>query len=121
MKVREYEMKIRKLLFFCLLLPMFFLPAKGRELGRLFFTPEYRAILDRQRQSSGKGEAPLSINGVVTRSSGRRTVWINGLAQDDPQLPVSEIRVGDTLDPHTGKSADLLNGGKIQIKPAPLR
>ncbi len=59
-------------------------------LGRLFFTTERRAALERQRllniQESQaqlvEGEN-LTINGVVQRSSGKRTTWINGSAQND--------------------------------------
>ena len=55
-------------------------------LGRLFFTPEKRQLLDRQRdlnvqaQQETPEDPTLTINGVVTRSSGKRTVWINGVA-----------------------------------------
>ena len=51
------------------------------QLGRLFFTPERRQNLDRLRQLNiqEQQEIPedtaLTINGVVTRSSGKRTVW----------------------------------------------
>ncbi len=122
-------------------------PAQAdEELGRLFFTPERRQILDRQRQLNiqEKQEIPedptLTINGVVTRSGGKRTVWINGVAQNDNEKPSgvavtpnrrepgkvvvqpgdsapASAKVGDTVNRNTGEAADLLGGGKISIKP----
>jgi len=59
-------------------------------LGRLFFTPERRAALERQRllniqesQAQLVEGANLTVNGVVQSSSGKRTTWINGTAQND--------------------------------------
>ncbi|WP_301102179.1 hypothetical protein [Propionivibrio sp.] len=115
------------------------------DLGRLFFTPERRQNLDRQRQLNiqEKQEIPedptLTINGVVTRSSGKRTVWINGVAQNENEKqsgvvvttsrkepgrvvvqatdsPSGKARVGDTVNRNTGEATDLLNGGRISTK-----
>lgn len=117
-------------------------PAPAEELGRLFFTPERRQALDRQRQLNlpDRREIPedptLTINGVVTRSSGKRTVWINGIEQDEKDIgsgiavtpsranpgkvvvqpdgaPASRASVGDTINRNTGETADLLGGGVI--------
>ena len=118
------------------------IPASSEELGRLFFTPERRQTLDRQRQFNiqERKEIPedptLTINGVVTRSSGKRTVWINGVAQDEKDIgsgtavtpnranpgrivvqpeggPAARARVGDTVNRNTGETADLLGGGAV--------
>ena len=115
------------------------------QLGRLFFTPERRQNLDRLRQLNiqEQQEIPedtaLTINGVVTRSSGKRTVWINGVTQNendmagsvsvtpnrrDPakvtvhvsETPLATAKVGDTVDRDTGEATDLLNGGRIGTK-----
>lgn len=115
------------------------------ELGRLFFTPERRQNLDRQRQLNiqEKQEIPedptLTINGVVARSNGKRTVWINGIAQNEKDThsgvtikpdrrnpgkvtvqaedsPAGKAKVGDTVNRNTGESTDLLNGGSITLK-----
>lgn len=56
----------------------------AEELGRLFFTPEQRAQLEYGRQQSD--DAPdsarsLSVDGIVQRHGGERTVWINGVPQ----------------------------------------
>ena len=110
-------------------------------LGRLFFTPERRLNLDRQRQMNiqTRPEAPedptLTINGVVTRSTGKRTVWINGVSQNENEPPgnvsvipsrteparlnvntgqaASNARVGDTINRNTGEATDQLGGGTI--------
>ncbi|MGH8727817.1 MAG: hypothetical protein ACREV9_06600 [Burkholderiales bacterium] len=72
-------------------------------IGRLFFTPEQRALLDNARQQKIKvGEEPepaavaaveppsappppenLSINGLIYRSDGTSTVWINNKPVND--------------------------------------
>ena len=111
-------------------------------LGRLFFTPERRQILDRQRQMNiqTRPETPedptLTINGVVARSSGKRTVWINGVAQNENDLPgdvsvipnrkeparvivntgqasTANARIGETINRTTGEASDLLGDGTI--------
>jgi hypothetical protein len=56
-------------------------------LGRLFFSPEQRAELDRQRllarEREGQPETPPlpRLTGEVRRSSGRRTLWLDGRPQ----------------------------------------
>jgi hypothetical protein len=132
-----------------LLLAIALTPAARAEetLGRLFFTPERRQALDRQRQlniqdSKQVVEDPtLTINGMVTRSSGKRTSWINGAAQNENEmsggtviiprkkergvvevqggdLPAATARIGETVNRNTGEARDLLNDGRIVIKPS---
>jgi hypothetical protein len=121
-------------------------PAAAQEPGRLFFTPERRQALDRQRESSlvehreATEEPALTIDGVVVRGSGRRTVWINGVAHDGEGLPVTperanpgrvvvrtpdgldaEAGVGDTVDRNTGETVGLLGDGQIRIRSVPRR
>lgn len=136
----------RPLLVFLLLAAFTPIPAGSEELGRLFFTPERREMLDRQRQFNiqERKEIPedptLTINGVVTRSSGKRTLWINGVAQDETNIgsgaavtpnranpgkvvvqpegaPAARASVGDAVNRNTGESTDILGGGKILITP----
>lgn len=61
-------------------------PAYGAdELGRLFFTPEQRARLEYdkpQGEQPGDSRRSITINGIVQRHGGKRTVWINGVPQD---------------------------------------
>jgi hypothetical protein len=62
-------------------------------LGRLFLTPEQRAALDNARRNKIRAEAmvaaadkkpkippakSVTINGVVNRSDGESTIWVNG-------------------------------------------
>ena len=114
-------------------------------LGRLFFTPERRQALDHQREfniqeNQVEPEEPaLTINGVVSRSSGRRTVWVNGQPQDENEAPggividttrqkpgevevrsddkrIGRVNVGDTINRNTGDVSPVLNGGRIITK-----
>jgi hypothetical protein len=116
----------------CLLL--FALPAWAQDsLGRLFFTPEQRAMLDlarRTQQASGAETGGdeyqgVTLNGLVVRSDGKSTVWINGRPQQSGQpagygiakgrAPASaniqlpgghesvRLKVGQTLDPASGR------------------
>ena len=122
------------------------LPASAQDattpLGRLFFTPERRQALDRQRQLAPperpelSADPTLTINGVVTRSGGKRTVWINGIAHDENRAdvvvtpkrnepsqvvvhaadtPAANARVGDTVNRHSGETSGLLDGGSIKL------
>jgi hypothetical protein len=124
------------------------------EFGRLFFTPEERQSLDRERQHPGESRARASstvvINGVVARSSGRHTIWVNGAAQhdrekasglvaatrlDDPAsisiAPVvpgptggaggANVRVGGTIDLETAQTTDLVAGGRIRTRERPAK
>jgi hypothetical protein len=74
--------------------------AQAAELGRLFLTPQERAALDRARHAvqapvitqpehepepidvtpeAVRGhEAPITVDGYVSRSGGPATVWVNG-------------------------------------------
>jgi hypothetical protein len=115
----------------------------GGGLGRLFFTPERRQSLDRQRQLNlqnvqASEEQTLTINGVVLRSSGKRTAWINGVAQNEndtasgiavtPQRrnpgrltvrpgesAATDARVGETINRSTGEASSLLDDGRIVV------
>ncbi|MBI1942484.1 MAG: hypothetical protein HYS35_02365 [Betaproteobacteria bacterium] len=124
--------------------------ASAQELGRLFFTPEQRAALDARRKARvpdkpaavPQVEQPQTrVDGVVRRSAGRSTVWVNGQAipegaqPDSPQvrpqgsgpgrvsIPVGEsqqridLRVGETLDRGTGEVRDVIGEGEVKVKP----
>ncbi|HXU94760.1 MAG TPA: hypothetical protein VFP33_14000 [Gallionella sp.] len=56
----------------------------AEELGRLFFTPVERAQLDSgkpQNTDSRHNRGVLTVNGIVQKRGGGRTVWINGVPQ----------------------------------------
>ncbi len=116
-------------------------PVAADDLGRLFFTPQEREALDRRRASkvAVETDAPVveslvTVNGQVTRSSGKTTTWINGVAHDDTyrgrdptRVPVQRggtrvpVKVGQTLDRSRGVVQDELAGGEIRIHGAPAR
>lgn len=68
-----------------------------QRLGRLFFTPDQRARMDvaRQHERSIRIEAEqqdkeppaanITLNGMITRSDGKTTVWINNKEQSGDQ------------------------------------
>jgi hypothetical protein len=116
------------------------------DLGRLFLTPEKRGILERQRQLNVERALvmegnQLRLDGVMVRSSGRSTVWINGIAHQDGQaasevrsridprdpsrvtLAVGEeapaqLRVGESVNRATRERDDRLQGGELSVRPA---
>lgn len=116
-------------------------------LGRLFLAPEERAQLERRRQLDVRETRPpegdtLRLDGVVLRSSGKTTVWINGRAHagnaaditvaasrrqpDRATLtpggePSAELQVGQTIDRATRQTADVLAAGAIRVQRAAPR
>ena len=87
--------------------------ADAPELGRLFFTPERRATLERQRTFNIQEAQTLqgntmTLDGVVYRSSGKATVWINRQAQTEGEA--SRTGVSATISPKTPGSALLTPG-----------
>lgn len=123
--------------------------AESQELGRLFFTPEKRATLDRQRtlniqEAQTLQGTTMSLDGVVYRSSGKATVWINQQAQVEgdssrtgvsaavsPKSPASavlvpgeeapaQLKVGETINRATGKRDTRLGDGVV-VTPKPGR
>ncbi len=111
-------------------------PAVADDLGRLFFTPQQRQELDRRRASNiGDAPAPaveslVTVNGQVTRSSGKTTTWINGVAHDDTYhgrdparvgVQGRSVKIGETLDRSRGTVKNPLQGGEIRINRAPAQ
>ena len=110
-------------------------PAPAQEiLGRLFFTEQQRQDLDRRRQANIQEtavvvESTVTVNGQVSRSSGRSTTWINGVPQESARKPLDPARVtlpggegapsvslkiGQTLDKIRGEIRDPVAGGSIE-------
>jgi hypothetical protein len=64
--------------------------AVSEELGRLFFTPAQRSAMDAGKRLSAapaiikraapRGPRSITLSGVVRRSDGEYTVWVNGRA-----------------------------------------
>ncbi len=97
-----------------LLLASPLLPAQ--ETGRLFHTPAERAQLDAEKYRHGQphSQAPL-YQGVVRRSQGPATVWINGVPQDG--RPPADPQVGSPAAPRSSPGDPLLQGGRITVHP----
>ena len=112
--------------------------ASAQDIGRVFFTPQQRQELDRRRnlnvtETEVVVESLVTVNGHVTRSSGKSTTWINGVPQDDTyrgrtpdRVGVASadsavgVKVGQTLDRSKGEVRDTLQGGEIKVnRPAP--
>jgi len=134
------------LLSLALLAPAF--AADAPELGRLFFTPERRSTLERQRtlnvqEAQSLQGTSMSLDGVVYRSSGKATVWVNNQAQTEgessrtgvtatisPGTPGSallapgeeapaRLKVGETINRATGERNTRLGGGAVLAPATP--
>ena len=107
--------------------------AAQENLGRLFFSEQQRQDLDRRRQANIQEtavviESTVTVNGQVSRSSGRSTTWINGVPQESTRKPADPARVtlpggegapsvnlkiGQTLDKIRGEIRDPVTSGSI--------
>jgi hypothetical protein len=112
-------------------------------LGRLFLTPERRAMLERQRQlniqevQTIEGSS-VTLDGIVTRSSGRSTVWVNQRPQNENTLGTgvnaivsrsepgravltpgeespASLKVGESINRGTREKTDALGDGRITV------
>jgi len=90
-------------------------------LGRLFFTTEQRAQLERSRLHNTdprSNDNILTLNGIVQKDGGQRTAWINGIPQQvgksDANSPASmPIDV-----PGISKPIKIKVGQRVLISPA---
>jgi len=114
--------------------------AAGAEFGRMFFTPEQRAALDHFRKLNirsatigdddrDKDLVPpppeleqVSVSGIVRRSDGKSTVWVNRRAVTEQQPADAALNVTPRTDnrvrlnvPKSGRSADLKVGQTIDV------
>lgn len=87
--------------------------AEPVELGRLFYTPAQRAQLEHARNrkaaqpprrddgTAAVPPAPVRFDGVVIRSDGRNTRWVDGKAEVGaaavPGLKPGQVRAGSTV------------------------
>lgn len=119
-------------------------PAATSSPGRLFYSAERRQILDQQRRTLQFQETivegdTFTLNGIVTRSSGKWTLWINGspVTERDGNLvgaqPVagqagrgrlsvgeqgagsSVVAVGDGLERSSGTVSNALGNGTVRV------
>jgi hypothetical protein len=121
--------------------------APAEPLGRLFFTPAQRSALDAgkrlsvspaaSKRAAPRGPGSITLSGVVRRSDGEYTVWVNGRAVGKGGPPgVSaapsanhpsaarvnlrgtnnsvELRVGQQLKRSTGKIVEAYQSSAVQ-------
>lgn len=134
----------RLVLSLLLLLPPSY--AAGADLpGRLFFTPQQRAALDRTRGQPARPVAPgaqattasVTFNGFVKPSDGRPTVWLNDKALSGKDLPPGyavapdqpaalklpgqkgqvQLKPGQSLDPASGKIVERYQNTPQRVVP----
>jgi len=94
-------------------------PANAEELGRLFLTPQQRALLKQGQQLNIDKPVieSLTVSGIVQKNGGERTVWINGVPQiagkSDERAPESV----PVAIPGQAQPVRLKVGEKVQINP----
>ena len=105
-------------------------------LGKLFLTPERRQALERQRQfnlreaEAGGGDV-VRLDGVVQRSNGRSSVWINQRMQSEQDKArverktpaeaelkleneaTTRLRVGESINRSTQERKDVVAPGAV--------
>ena len=131
----------RAWLIFCCAVTAF-AQAQPPQLGRLFSSPEERAQLDAARSGrppAGSAEAaqappaappppppspPMELNGLVQRSSGRSTVWLNQAPQQEPHNHVSgasqltlRLSNGQVVVLKPGQQYDPASGTVKEVRP----
>lgn len=90
-------------------------------LGRLFFTPEQRAQLESSKPQEGSSSSlahSITVNGIVQKHGGGRTVWINGVPQSTGQ---SDEQAPDSLPvavPGQSQPLKIKVGQKVFINPS---
>lgn len=115
--------------------------AAGAEFGRMFFTPAQRAALDSFRNLNiesaavveddrdkdlvapppPSGPERMSVNGMVRRSDGKNSVWINNRAVDAGQPGGVNVAPGKNDNrvkltaPQSGRSFELKVGQTVEI------
>ncbi len=93
----------------------------AEELGRLFFTPEQRALLERgQQPDTGKpgNIDSLTVNGIVQKHGGERTVWINGVPQPAGKSDDSAPESVPVAVPGQSQPVKVKVGQRVFINPA---
>ncbi|MEO8442085.1 MAG: hypothetical protein ABI547_06325 [Betaproteobacteria bacterium] len=110
--------------------------ASAAELGRMFYTPAQRATLDNARKQNFRAEigneneqqpaaAPVpqsvSVNGVIRRSDGKNTIWLNNRVVNEQQPGNLNAAIGKADNrvrlnvPESGRNLDLKVGQTVEI------
>jgi len=96
------------------------MPASAEDMGRLFFTPEQRAQLDynyAREFSPDSSNNGVILSGIVQKHGGKRTAWINGVAQ---QAGKSDERSPESMPvtiPGQSKPIKIKVGQKVIVTP----
>lgn len=114
-------------------------PLSADPVGRLFLAPADRAALDRARVR-GERERPaaagtVTLNGIVRRSGGPSTVWVNQVPRSGPdrsdrgegrrtEIELGEsqritLQVGEIVDMTTMARSSALGAGMIRVPASP--
>lgn len=95
--------------------------ADAERLGRLFFSPEQRAQLEysqqKDRDTSGKVRS-LTVNGIVQKHGGGRTIWINGVPQFSGASNVNTAESLPVTVPGQSRTVEIKVGQKLLVKPS---
>lgn len=100
--------------------------ANAEGLGRLFFTPAQRSQLEQRNYvpsnvTNADSNTPdngrtLTVNGIVQRNGGKRTVWVNGMSRQEQ----SDARTPESVTiaiPDQNKSVRLKVGQRVLLSP----
>jgi len=106
------------------------------ELARMFYTPVQRATLDNARKQNIRVEigneseqqpaaAPVpqnvSVNGIIRRSDGKNTIWLNNRVVNEQNPSGMNAAIGKSDNrvrlsvPDSGRSVDLKVGQTVEI------
>ena len=120
------QVSLKSLTIFTFILLACSTAANADNLGRLFFTPAQRAQLDynyaRNAPAEGNSSSVLTVNGIVQKHGGARTVWINGVPQSAGKSNESTATTQTVTIPGKSHPVKIKVGEKILLdQPAPTR
>lgn len=101
--------------------------AEEPELERLFNTPQRRAQLDELRRRNVPIQRPaatpvtqnIRLDGIVRRTSGPTTVWINGEIQQDQVKIQAAGNTSAQISTGSGRAIELKVGEQLKFAPEP--
>ena len=104
-----------------ILLPALLVPCvRAESLGRLFYTPAQRTQLEREHGQAGEHRAArITLNGIVQRSDGARTVWINGAAQNADDSGIQTPDTHTVFIPGKSQALEIKVGQYLSLEQAP--
>jgi hypothetical protein len=91
----------------------------SKKLGRLFFTPQQRTQLDyayaRNATVDGGSSPFVTVNGIVQKQGGPRTVWINGSSQASTNNAERNPTSQSVLVPGKSQAVKIKVGDKVLL------